>query len=189
MTHSLVRDTQIGQFPAMAPPRQSQIQPSQIQPSQIQPSQIQLSQAELSHIVSGTVRDADRWLSLVRYDEASRWYARLELTDSYEVWLLSWLPSQQTGFHDHGSSAGAFAVTLGSLSERHVHAGRPAPSGRSVTPGSVRTFGPRYLHDVRNDGPRPAVSIHAYSPPLSSMRRFQVGADGRLRATSEERSW
>jgi hypothetical protein len=42
---------------------------------------------------------------------------------------------------------------------------------------------------VRNDGPQPAVSIHAYSPPLSSMRRFEVGADGRLRTASEESSW
>jgi predicted metal-dependent enzyme (double-stranded beta helix superfamily) len=164
MTQSLVRDTRIGQFSSLAPPR-------------------------LARIVSSMVQDPGRWLSLVRYDEASRWYARLELADDYEVWLLSWLPGQQTGFHDHGSSAGAFAVTLGSLSERGVRAGRPQLSARSVMPGGVRTFGPRYLHDVRNEGSQPAVSIHAYSPPLSSMRRFEVGADGRLRAASDERSW
>jgi len=164
MTQSLVRDYRIGQISSLAPPR-------------------------LARIVSSTVRDPDRWLRLVRYDPISRWYTRLERTDDYEIWLLTWLPHQQTGFHDHGSSAGAFAVTLGSLSERGVRAGRPQSSVRRVVPGDIRAFGPSYLHDVRNDGPDPAVSIHAYSPPLSSMRRFEVSSGGRLRALTEERSW
>jgi len=164
MTQSLVRDQRIGQFPSLAPPR-------------------------LARIVSSAVQHPDQWLRLVRYDPVSRWYTRLDQTDEYEIWLLSWLPGQQTGFHDHGSSAGAFAVTLGSLSERGVRAGRPQASARSIAPGVVRAFGPSYLHDVRNDGPDPAVSIHAYSPPLSSMRRFEVSSDGRLRALTEERSW
>jgi len=164
MTQSLVRDNRIGEFSSMAPPR-------------------------LARIVSSTVQDSDQWLRLVRYDPISRWYTRLERTDDYEIWLLSWLPGQQTGFHDHGSSAGAFAVTLGSLCERGVRAGRPQPSARRVVPGDLRAFGPSYLHDVRNAGPGPAVSIHAYSPPLSSMRRFEVSSGGRLRAVAEERSW
>ena len=33
-------------------------------------------------------------------------------------WLLSWLPGQGTGLHDHGGSAGAFAVVRGTLHER-----------------------------------------------------------------------
>ena len=48
---------------------------------------------------------------------------------------------------------------------------------------------PAMSHDVRNVAERPAVSIHAYSPPLTSMRRFEVGSSGLLRATGEERSW
>ncbi|HEX9031258.1 MAG TPA: hypothetical protein VF834_05395 [Streptosporangiaceae bacterium] len=42
---------------------------------------------------------------------------------------------------------------------------------------------------MRNEAAEPALSIHAYSPPLLSMRRFAVGADGQLRMTTEERSW
>src|SRR3712207_8332217 len=34
-----------------------------------------------------------------------------------QVWLLSWLPGQGTGLHDHGGSAGALAVVRGTLSE------------------------------------------------------------------------
>jgi len=42
---------------------------------------------------------------------------------------------------------------------------------------------------VRNDSIEPAVSIHAYSPPLTSMRRYEVTDGGLLRATIEDRSW
>ncbi|HUZ56901.1 MAG TPA: hypothetical protein VMU94_30825 [Streptosporangiaceae bacterium] len=40
----------------------------------------------------------------------------------------------------------------------------------------MRSFGPDYIQDVRNVSAEPAVSIHAYSPPLTSMRRFDVAA-------------
>ena len=36
---------------------------------------------------------------------------------------------------------------------------------------------------------RGSGSIHAYSPPLTSMRRFDVAASGLLRAIAEQQSW
>src|SRR5256885_12259876 len=104
------------------------------------------------------------WASLVRFDPVQRWYHLLTRDDEHEIWLLSWLPGQDTGFHDHGSSAGAFALAHGSLRERTAPGGRPGPFGNDLAPGAVRTFGPRYVHDVRNDSAQPAVSIHAYPP-------------------------
>jgi len=148
----------------------------------------QLGPAELAQIA---LRIADRpgqWLSLVRYDTARRWYQRLARDEEHEIWLLSWLPGQHTGFHDHGTSAGAFAVARGFLCEQAAPGGRPEPSGRPLSPGAVRSFGPAYVHDVRNESAWPAVSIHAYSPPLSSMRRYRIAADGVLRANGEDRS-
>ena len=38
-----------------------------------------------------------------------------------------------------------------------------------IDPGQPRAFGPDYAHDVRNVSLAPAISIHAYSPPLSEM--------------------
>ena len=38
--------------------------------------------------------------------------------------------------------------------------------------GSVRGFEPGHVHDVVNEGPRPAMSTHVYSPPLSAMTHF-----------------
>jgi predicted metal-dependent enzyme (double-stranded beta helix superfamily) len=148
-----------------------------------------VSPARLAQIALRTVGNAGQWLSLVQYDMGRRWYLRLAQDDEQEIWLLSWLPGQQTGFHDHGPSSGAFAVASGCLRERAAPGGRPQPFGRSLAQGAVRSFGPRYVHDVRNDSEHPAVSIHVYSPPLSSMRRFEVAAGGRLVATGEDRSW
>jgi hypothetical protein len=38
-------------------------------------------------------------------------------------------------------------------------------------------FGPDYAHDVRNVSIAPAVSIHAYSPPLSDMNKYELDGD------------
>jgi rhodanese-related sulfurtransferase len=41
-------------------------------------------------------------------------------------------------------------------------------------PGKPRAFGPDYTHDVRNVSLAPAISIHAYSPPLSEMNEYEL---------------
>ncbi|MFC6883128.1 MULTISPECIES: cysteine dioxygenase [Actinomadura] len=114
------------------------------------------------------------WLHRVRLSPDGRWYERLHQDADHEVWVISWLPGQSTGFHDHGGSSGAFAVALGALEEHRVHAGRGLGAGQS------RSFGPDYVHDVRNTSAAPAVSVHVYAPPLSSMRRYDVDAQGEL---------
>jgi predicted metal-dependent enzyme (double-stranded beta helix superfamily) len=148
-----------------------------------------LRPAELAQIARRTADQPELWHDLVRFDADKRWYVRLEQSDDHEVWLLTWLPGQQTGFHDHGESSGAFVIAGGSLTERAVSGGRPESPGRILTTGAVRSFGPHYVHDVRNDHAGPAVSIHAYSPALISMRRFELGGNGLLRAMAEEREW
>lgn len=139
-----------------------------------------LSQARLTQVVASIAARPERWRDLVRYDPARRWYLRLELTDDYEVWLLSWHPGQETGFHDHGGSRGAFAVALGELQEQTVRPGRRAPglAVRTVTAGQARSFGPRFIHNVVSKSARNAVSVHAYSPPLPEMRRYELTPAG-----------
>ena len=136
-----------------------------------------LNQARLREIVQGIAASEHEWLSVVRYDLDRRWYQRLTWDDDHEVWLLSWMPGQRTGFHDHGSSAGAFTVARGALRERTAPRHRPGPS-IAVPRGQVRSFGPWYIHDVMNTSVQPALSVHAYSPPLTSMRRFDFGPGG-----------
>jgi len=141
--------------------------------------------ARLRQLVLDVAASPQRWLALVRYDPARRWYQRLMQAEDREIWLLTWLPGQHTGFHDHGSSAGAFTVVRGCLRERTAPGGRPEPVGAELPQGSVRSFGPRYIHDVANESAYPAVSVHAYSPPLTTMYRFDVSAGRLVRAAAE----
>jgi predicted metal-dependent enzyme (double-stranded beta helix superfamily) len=154
--------------------------------SQARPVRARLSQARLGEIASSLAAHTDAWREIVRFQAGRRWYRRLALADDHEVWLLSWLPGQGTGFHDHGSAAGAFAVAQGQVRERTVVAGR-RPSARDliIAQGSARSFGPRYVHDVANASAEPAVTVHAYSPPLAVLRRFELTASGLVHTATE----
>ena len=129
--------------------------------------------SELAALVSEFAARPQDWIERVRFRVGERWYERLDRSDDHEVWAISWLPGQATGFHDHGGSAGAFAVAFGTLEEH-----RPDVHPRAVGPGQVRAFGPHDVHDVRNTSASPAVSIHAYSPPLSTMNRYELAGAG-----------
>ncbi|HEX2903794.1 MAG TPA: cysteine dioxygenase family protein [Jatrophihabitans sp.] len=110
----------------------------------------------------------------VRYDAEQRWHQRLYRDRRVDVWLISWLPAQGTQLHDHGGSSGAFTVLDGALTEAVYRPGSrdlvevARPAGDSVG------FGAHYVHDVRNLSERPAVSVHAYSAPLTSMNFYDL---------------
>ncbi|MCO6010758.1 cysteine dioxygenase family protein [Actinoallomurus purpureus] len=123
----------------------------------------------------------DEWIHRVRLSTEGRWYERLHQDDDHEIWLLSWLPGQSTGFHDHGGSRGAFAVALGSLREHDL------TTERDLAPGDFREFGPDYIHSVTNASTAPAVSVHVYSPRLTVMNRYDL-TDAGLIKLAEERS-
>jgi predicted metal-dependent enzyme (double-stranded beta helix superfamily) len=121
-----------------------------------------------------------RWRPYVRFGSAERYYTRLELTEAHEVWLLTWLPGQGTEIHDHGGASGAFAVVQGELTERAFSTRPVSPSPWELPAGAIRAFGPRHVHEVRNRGTEPAVSVHAYSPALATMTYYRElpGAGG-----------
>ena len=50
--------------------------------------------------------------------------------------------------------------------------------------GGVFDFGASHVHRMRQDSDVPAVSIHAYSPPLWRMGTYVVEEDGTLRRES-----
>ncbi|MGS2588327.1 cysteine dioxygenase [Streptomyces hebeiensis] len=74
--------------------------------------------AEFVGLARSIAADRAQWAPLVQYDATSRWYHRLRTGPGYEVWLLSWVPGQGTGTHDHGRSSGVLTVLAGELTER-----------------------------------------------------------------------
>jgi hypothetical protein len=50
--------------------------------------------------------------------------------------------------------------------------------------GEVFDFDASHVHRMRQDSDTPAVTIHAYSPPLWRMGSYAVGPDGTLRRES-----
>ncbi|MGP4112590.1 cysteine dioxygenase [Streptomyces sp. 4N509B] len=115
-----------------------------------------------------------QWAPLVRFDAVSRWYHRLRTGPGYEVWLLSWVPGQGSGWHDHGPSNGVYTVLDGALTER-------AGGGdtRVLTPGFTRVFAPGYVHEMVNVTLEPAVSLHVYFPGLTRMPLHPSQRQGR----------
>ncbi|MEU0103181.1 cysteine dioxygenase family protein [Streptomyces sp. NPDC006267] len=130
-----------------------------LRPAREHPSTV----SEFVGLARSVAADRAQWAGLVRYDSASRWYHRLRQGPGYEVWLLSWVPGQGSGRHDHGLSAGVLTVLQGELTER------TGSGTRVLDPGSQRAFAPGYVHEVVNDSLEPAVSLHIYYPGLTEM--------------------
>jgi predicted metal-dependent enzyme (double-stranded beta helix superfamily) len=146
----------------------------------------QIGPLELGQLVGSIAERPERWRDIVRFDAGERWYHRLELTDDLEVWLLSWFPGQGTGFHDHGEAVGAFTVAQGELTERLVPARQARARSRVYRTGEARPFGFSHIHDVVNLSSAPAVSVHAYSPPLTAMRRYELTGTGLLHTGTDQ---
>ncbi|MBK1782747.1 cysteine dioxygenase [Prauserella cavernicola] len=140
---------------------------------QLHPEQPLWTPQQLRHLTESTARDLAAPLSeLVRYVSEQRWWSRLALTRGVELWLLSWLPGQGTDPHDHGGAAGSFTVFTGTLDETYRYPG--SPLRRAVrTTGSALGFGSGHAHQLRNVSDAPAVTVHAYSPPLVPTRQYE----------------
>jgi mannose-6-phosphate isomerase-like protein (cupin superfamily) len=134
--------------------------------------------SELLRIVRAIADDPGRWQPNVELPvDTDRWWTRMYAAERFDLWLLSWLPGGGTDLHDHGPSAAAFTVVSGVLSEICVDR-----NGRSRNylryPGSTTALGSGVIHDVNGAGTGPAVSIHAYSPPLRQMNFYARDARG-----------
>jgi Cysteine dioxygenase type I len=110
----------------------------------------------------------DLWRPRIRYAEP-RYYTRLAGGRRWEAWLLTWLPGQSTGLHDHGGSGGAFAVLSGAVDETLPVEGHLLT--RRYRAGQVRAFDSVHVHDVAARG-GPAVTLHVYTPRLTTMTRY-----------------
>jgi quercetin dioxygenase-like cupin family protein len=119
------------------------------------------------------------WRKHVRHDAAQRTFARVISDDNVSVWLICWMPGQDTGFHDHDGSAGAVLVLEGEIEEQRMRL-FDGPATAVYGRGELLEFGPADIHRVRHHGDAPAVTLHAYSPRLRRMGAYVESDDGRL---------
>lgn len=137
----------------------------------------------LDMLVTAIAADGPAWHPLVNLDTEHRHYAQLWRDDHIDVWVISWMNGHDTGFHDHDLSSGAVAVVEGELVEERLTIGGP-PRRRSYRAGTSFHFDASHVHRMHQTGDGPAISIHAYSPPLWRMGAYAIESDGALRRTS-----
>ena len=114
------------------------------------------------------------WCGMTR---ASAGTSALLREEDHEVWLLSWLPGQRTGFHRPWQLRGAFTVVQGCLRG----AGRAGPA-RPEAAGATRCRDRSEIvrpavrpSDVRNESARPSASAFTRTPRRSPpCDRFEV---------------
>jgi hypothetical protein len=136
-----------------------------------------LGSTELARLAASVAGAATDWRERLRFPHRERWYGLLHADPYVQVWLLTWQQDSSTELHDHGDSAGAFYVVEGELEELRVGA-RHRLRQRTLGMGDVGSFSAGYVHDLANRRTEPAVSVHAYSPPLSSMTFYAPGGGG-----------
>ena len=142
-----------------------------------------LSAPELERFAERLASEPDIWQRFVTHSDDVRVYEQIWDDEDVNAWLICWSEDQDTGFHDHDESAAAIVVIDGQVREERLRLGA-SPAGRVIGPGAKFTLAPTAIHRVLHAGTRPAVTIHAYSPPLRRTGAYRIGADGELERTS-----
>ena len=145
------------------------------------PAPTPLGLADLTALTRDVAAEVRAGRHVVHIDPDRRWYRLLRTDDYVDVWLISWAMEQTAELHDHAGSLGALTVVSGGLVEqRWVGDGLRS---RTLRAGRSAGFPLGHVHDVGNPDVAPAVSVHAYSPPLTAMSYYSPTPGGHLRRT------
>jgi predicted metal-dependent enzyme (double-stranded beta helix superfamily) len=138
-----------------------------------------LSPDELEGVASAIAARTDLWEPLVHDnpDPDRRCYELVYEDDRMDAWILSWMPGQGTGFHDHYISGVGLSVARGCVREDMMVYGSE-PQSRLLREGATRQGGPGYIHRVNHDEGTPAVTVHVYSPRLDWVGQYRLAEDG-----------
>ncbi len=101
-------------------------------------------------------------------------------TPDFDAWLIAWPSGGKVDLHDHGNSTGAVSVVSGALVEavpQRDDSGRLSLDRHELQAGTTLGFGVGQVHDVTNESDGQALSLHVYSPALTSMTFYEVAGD------------
>jgi predicted metal-dependent enzyme (double-stranded beta helix superfamily) len=138
-----------------------------------------LSPEQLEQFVARLSCEPERWRQLVRHERDVRVYEQIFSDEHLNAWLICWSDEQDTGFHDHDESAGAIAVLRGRVRDERLAIGSP-PQAREFAAPQRFNIPPNAIHRVVHAGDEPAITLHAYSPPLIRMGAYRIGSQGEL---------
>jgi mannose-6-phosphate isomerase-like protein (cupin superfamily) len=138
-----------------------------------------LTTRALERFVARMVATPELWQHAVRHASDVRVYEQIWDDEDVNAWVICWSEDQDTGFHDHDDSSAAIAVIEGHVREDRLRVG-DEPWSRTFGPGQVFTVPAVAIHRVLHAGDVPAVTLHAYSPPLARTGAYRIGAEGEL---------
>jgi mannose-6-phosphate isomerase-like protein (cupin superfamily) len=144
---------------------------------------VSLEPDALTEFVERLAAEQHRWRHVVRHADDVRVYEQIWDDDRVNAWVICWSEDQDTGFHDHDESGAGIAVISGRVREERLRLGAE-PDSREFGPGELATVPPVAIHRVLHAGDQPAVTIHAYSPPLTRTGAYRTGEDGALERES-----
>ena len=139
-----------------------------------------LTTDELEQLAVDIFERRDIWEPLVRVDGDQRRYELVYEDEHVDAWVLSWMPGQGTGFHDHSISGVGLCCARGGVREDLLVYGGPDIE-LHLRPGDTRQGGPGYIHRVRHERGEPAVTIHVYSPRLDEVGQYRLDENGVMR--------
>lgn len=143
-----------------------------------------LSRSELESFAHAAAGRRAQWEELVRHSPDGRIFEQVWDDADVNAWLICWTEQQDTGWHDHDNSAAAICVLEGQIREERLRMAA-APASRVLRSGATFYVPASAIHRVLHAGAGPAVTLHAYSPPLTRTGAYRLRADGELQRVSQ----
>lgn len=98
-------------------------------------------------------------------------------TEHVEIVVANWVPFNKCSPHDHGGSFGWIYVVSGETAHTlyKIEDGIPVPHVEKQEKTSTVFFTSQtMIHDMGNQKDQPLVTLHAYSPPVTGMRVYDL---------------
>jgi len=138
-----------------------------------------LEPAAAERFAASLARSAMRRCGLGDVVASARSYELIWADVYVNAWIIRWSDDADTGFHDHDGSAAGIVVLEGDVVEERLALGG-SPITRRFGAGQSFHMPASAIHRIRHGGGASALTVHAYSPPLTVQGVYREDAQGAL---------